>query len=144
ARTLVAAATGRRVSVERAEAGWSRPEPSPRWRALLDRTLHGHTEDDLTPVPEQRQPPEGAEAALRRGRRPLDPRPLDPRPLDPRPLDPRPLDHRQADPRPLEPRPLEGRTRGERLRAAQAAASPAYPAQVEYQQPARSNGAEHL
>ncbi|MEN3308501.1 MAG: hypothetical protein V7603_4703 [Micromonosporaceae bacterium] len=144
--------------MERAEAGWSRPEPSPRWRSLLDRALPGRPEDDEDAVPqehaerrivEQRQPPQGVEAAARRGRRPPDPHPLDPRPLDPRPLDPRPLDPRPLDPRPLEghpldPRPLEGRTREERLRAARpAAASPTYPSRVEWQ-PARANGVEHL
>jgi MinD-like ATPase involved in chromosome partitioning or flagellar assembly len=123
------------VSVERAEAGWSRPEPSPRWRSLLDRALL-RPEDDEEPVPpkivEQRQPPQGIDAALRR-RRPLEPHPLDPRPLE-RPPEPRPL-----DPRPLE-RPVETRSRGERLRAAQAAA---YPDRLEWQ-PARPNGGDPL
>src|SRR6266511_3715358 len=33
---------GRRASVDRTEAGWSRPgEPTPRWRSLLDRALLG-------------------------------------------------------------------------------------------------------
>jgi MinD-like ATPase involved in chromosome partitioning or flagellar assembly len=130
------------VSVDRAEAGWSRPEPSPRWRALLDRTPLAPPEEaePADSVPQQRQPPQGVEAALRRGRRALEPRPLDPRPLDPRPLDPRPLEHRQ-----LEPRPLEGRTREERLRAARSAiqGQEAYPSQIEWQ-PARANGTEHL
>jgi MinD-like ATPase involved in chromosome partitioning or flagellar assembly len=91
--------------VEGAEAGWDRPEPSPRWRSLLDQALLGRLtnerptiEGDVSEpldhaerrVGEQRPPTPAEAAALRRRNRPPDPRPLDrqtERPLDPRPLE---------------------------------------------------------
>lgn len=107
--------------MEGAEAGWDRPEPSPRWRSLLDRARLGRLTDDHAPAaegepPEQSDrterrigdqgPPTPAEAAaLRRRNRQPDPRPLD-RQAD-RPLDPRPLEHRTgylSDPRIAEQR----------------------------------------
>jgi MinD-like ATPase involved in chromosome partitioning or flagellar assembly len=144
------------VSVEGAEAGWSRPEQPPRWRSLLERALLGRStdEDDVVERPDhaewrtdEQRGPAPVEAIGRRRGRPLEPRPLDPRPLErppePHPLDPRPLERppveaRPVEPRPLEARPLEPRTREERVRGASG-----YPPRIEWQ-PARVNGAEQL
>ena len=95
--------------MEGAEAGWDRPEPSPRWRSLLDRallgrlndggpTIEGEVSEQLDRVERhigEQRPPTPAEAtALRRRNRSPDPRPLD-RQAE-RPLDPRPLEHRTS------------------------------------------------
>ena len=111
------------------ETGWGRPaEPTPRWRALLDRARHGSRAEDTEqergdeppeirqPPPLPSRPPGGPE---RRPYNPLDPRPGTP-PPEPRPRPPydlrpaSPLDRRGhrnraesvPDGRPVEPRPM--------------------------------------
>ena len=85
------------------ETGWGRPaEPTPRWRALLDRARHGSRPDEAHADDERPEEPAPIRQAPASAAEPLPNRPIGA--LDRRPVNP--LDQRPAEP---EPPPFERR-----------------------------------
>jgi MinD-like ATPase involved in chromosome partitioning or flagellar assembly len=118
------------VSVERAEAGWDRADPPPRWRALLDRALPGRE----APVREEETGPQYREprpdGIAGRGRVP------DQRIPDQRIPEQRGSQQRGSQQRAAEPRRLAVDGRG-------APPAPGYPSQIEWQ-PVQPSPGERL